>query len=159
MKRPSNRISRLPKGEPVDGQAFYALIYDDPVFCQQLGRAMLAAGRLETSLKRFFCSKVPTAKTDRATLGQMVELLKKYGLLEKMQPHLQSLALQRNYLAHSIHALLSHWIEETILERSDLLDSDVHTYFERAWQLTENLNSLAAILEHETRTANGKSTP
>lgn len=142
-------MTRRIKGEPVEGKEFFALLNDDAEFCAQLGRAMLAAGRLETVLKRFLRSHAPALKTERATLGHMVKLLREKTLLTKMQPHLDLLARQRNYLAHNIHALLSDWIEKTILERSDLLDSDVHTYQERAWQLTENLNALAAILEQE----------
>lgn len=145
---------RVPKGEAVDGKQFFALLYEDSEFCKQLGRAMLAAGQLETELKKFLRSKAPALNTERATLGQMVKILKEKDLLTKMQPHLDLLARQRNYLAHNIHSLLSDWIEETILERSDLLDSDVHTYKERAWQLTENLNALATILERENSFSN-----
>lgn len=56
---------------------------------------------------------------------------------------------QRDYLAHSAHALFAELIEESILPRSDLLDSDVHTFRERAWQLAENLNVLADIVAKE----------
>lgn len=121
-------MTRQLKGEAVEGNQFFGLLYDDSEFCGQLGRSMLAAGRLETALKRFLRSRAPTLKTERATLGTMVKFLKEKELLTRMQPHLDLLARQRNYLAHNIHALLSDWIEETILERSDLLDSDVHTY-------------------------------
>jgi len=71
-----------------------------------------------------------------------------------MQPALELLRDQRNYLTHSIHSLLSGWIEETILEKSNLLDSDVVTYTERAWQLAENLNGLADIVEKENSAHN-----
>jgi hypothetical protein len=66
-----------------------------------------------------------------------------------MLPALETLRDQRNYLAHNVHALLSGLIQETILEGSALLDSDVHTYTERAWQLKENLNHLADIVERK----------
>jgi hypothetical protein len=111
---------------------------------------MLAAGRLETELKRHLRAKSVPAETKRATLGRLLELVKKYELLNRMQPSLELLRCQRNYLTHNIYALLSGWIEETILERSNLLDSDVVTYSERAWQLAENLNSLANIVENES---------
>jgi hypothetical protein len=111
---------------------------------------MLAAGRLETELKRYLNARLPKRKIKHANLGYLIRLLKEHTLLEKMQPSLKLLKGQRNYLAHNIHALLSDWIEETILERWDLLDSDVSTYCERAWQLTENLNGLADIVDRET---------
>jgi hypothetical protein len=66
-----------------------------------------------------------------------------------MLPALETLRDQRNYLTHNIHALLSGLVEETILEGSGLLDSDIHTYTERAWQLKENLNDLADIIDRK----------
>ena len=141
------------EGRPVGGTEFFALLCADDDFCAQLGRAMLAAGRLETALKRYLKTTRPELKYQHANLGALLRLLQKHTLLVKMQPALEVLKSQRNYLAHSIHALLSDWIEETILERSDLLDSDVSTYCERAWQLTENLNGLSEIVEKENSSA------
>jgi hypothetical protein len=137
------------KGMPVDGTKFYALLYADSQFCKQLGHAMLAAGRLETALKQHLSARSESAKTNRSTLGQLLSLAKEHGLLKRMQPALALVRDQRNYLAHSIHALLSGWIEETVLESSGLLDSDVVTYRERAWQLAADLNALAGIMEKE----------
>jgi hypothetical protein len=137
------------EGRPVTSSEFFALLREDAEFCAQLGRAMLAAGRLETALKRFLHRQRPTLKTDNANLGFLIRQLEKHSLLPKMRQSLELLNKQRNYLAHSIHALLSEWIDETILERSELLDSDLVTYEERAWQLTENLNGLAEIIERE----------
>lgn len=57
---------------------------------------------------------------------------------------------QRNYLAHDIHALFSGFVEETLLQKSDLLDSDVDLFTDRAWQLHGNLNNLAENIEKET---------
>jgi hypothetical protein len=65
-----------------------------------------------------------------------------------MIPALENLMRQRNYLVQNIHALLSDLIEETILERAGLIDSDVVTYTERAWELRNNLNGLAELLEN-----------
>jgi len=141
------------EGRPIPGTEFFALLCSDDEFCAQLGRAMLAASRLETELKRYVHARHPQLDTKHANLGQILRLLNKHALLEKMRPALGVLKDQRNYLAHNIHALLSDWIEETILERSDLLDSDVSTYCERAWQLTENLNGLADIVERENSSA------
>ena len=141
------------EGRPVGGTEFFALLYGDDDFCAQLGRAMLAAGRLETALKGYLKTRRPELKIEHASLGVLLRVLKKHALLVRMQPALDVLKSQRNYLGHSIHALLSDWIEETILERSDLLDSDVSTYCERAWQLTENLNGLANIVEKENSSA------
>ena len=63
-----------------------------------------------------------------------------------MVPALEQLNTQRNYLAHNIYALFSGLVEETILTRKNLLDSDIDVFTERTWQLTENLNGLANIV-------------
>lgn len=143
------------KGEPASGQEFFDLLCGDTEFCTELGRAMLAAGRLESELKQFLAAN-NIRDTEKATLGQLTRHLKHHGLLTKMQPHLDMLSTQRNYLAHSMHALFSELIEETILPRSDLLDSDVDVFTERAWQLADNLNALAGIVAKERRTNDGK---
>jgi len=133
------------KGKPVDGRAFYALLCADDEFCAELGRAVLAAGRLETVLKLHISDNAEHAKVTRATLGRLIDIAKEHRMLSA----LEMLKDQRNYLTHNVHALLSGFIEETILEGSNLIDSDVHTYTERAWQLAENLNGLAEALERQ----------
>jgi hypothetical protein len=138
------------KGEPVDGPAFYALLCGDDEFCAELGRAVLAAGRLETALKQHIIDNALHPDLTRATLGRLITIARDRKLLSKMLPALEMLRDQRNYLTHSVHALLSGFIEETILEGSNLIDSDVHTYTERAWQLAENLNGLAEVLQRES---------
>lgn len=138
------------KGEPVDGPAFYDILCGDDEFCAQLGRAVLAAGRLETVLKKYMSENAQRPDLTRATLGRLITIARDCGLLAKMLPALEMLRDQRNYLTHNVHALLSGFIEETILEGSNLIESDMHTYTERAWQLVENLNGLAEILERES---------
>ena len=140
------------KGEPADGLEFYALLYEDDNFCQELGRAVLAAGRLESALKRYISSYAPKEKTTKATLGRLIEFAKQHQLLLKMLPVLETLKDQRNYLTHNINALFSGLVEETILEGTGLLDSDVDLFTDRASQLKENLNALADILSKEPYT-------
>lgn len=136
------------KGELVTGLEFFELLCADDRFCAQLGRAVLAAGRLESALKRYLAANAPSEDTTKATLGKLIQYCKKHTLLTRMIPALEMLRDQRNYLTHNIHALLSDLIGETILERADLLDSDVDTYTERAWELNNNLNGLARIVEN-----------
>jgi hypothetical protein len=143
------------KGEPASGTEFFDLLRSDDEFCAELGRAILAAGRLESELKQFLAAN-NVRSAEKATLGQLTKLLERHGLLKKMQPHLDQLSMQRNYLAHSVHALFAELIEETILPRSNLLDSDVDSFSERAWQLADNLNALANIVAKERRTNGGK---
>jgi hypothetical protein len=138
------------KGEPVDGPAFYSFLCRDDEFCAELGRAVLAAGRLETALKQYIINNAQHPDLTRATLGRLITVARDRKLLSNMLPALEILRDQRNYVTHSVHALLSGFIEETILEGSNLIDSDVHTYRERAWQLGENLNGLAEVLLRES---------
>jgi hypothetical protein len=138
------------KGEPVEGLAFYRLLYDDDAFCAELGRAILAAQRLESALKQFLHSNASKADTTRATLGKLIKFAESNKLLTQMLPPLKMLLDQRNYLIHNVHALFLGLVEETILEREGLLDSDVDTFTEKAWQLKENLNGLAEIIERDT---------
>lgn len=131
----------------MDGLQFFELLCSDEHFCAELGRAVLAAGRLESALKRYLASTASAKGTTNATLGQLIQSCRKSQHLTKMVPVLEGLRDQRNYLTHNIHALLSDLIGETILERANLLDSDVVTYTERALELKNNLNALADIVE------------
>lgn len=145
-------MNLTPKGEQVDGKTFFKFLSANNEFCCHLGRAVLAAGRLETQLKLYLRAHSIQADTDRATLGQLLGLLEQHALLEKMQPHIDLLKRQRNFLTHNVHAVLSGLKEDDLIgdEVKELLDSDVDLYGERAWQLAQNLNSLADILEKET---------
>ena len=134
------------KGESVESLEFYKILLKDDEFCKELGRAILAAGQLEGSLKRYINDKVHDEKTIKVTLGRLINVSKKHQLLSKMLPVLEKLKDQRNYLAHNIHALFSGLVEETILESTGLLDSDVVLFRERAWQLKENLEGLTDII-------------
>ena len=92
----------------------------DDRFCAELGRAVLAAERLESALKRYLAANAPSEDTTKATLGKLIQYSKKHTLLTRMVPVLEMLRDQRNYLTHNIHTLLSDLIGETILERANL---------------------------------------
>ena len=95
------------KGIPIAGKYFFALLYSDPGFCQQLGRVVLATGRLETELNKLLAAHSGAQGTKRATLGALLRLTMKKDLLNKMQPVLEMVKDQRNYLTHNVYALLS----------------------------------------------------
>ena len=134
------------EGKSIEGIEFYNLLYTNDEFCKEFGQAILAAGRLESVLKQYLNETVPGEDTSKATLGRLIKIAEKNPLLRKMVPVLESIRDQRNYFTHNIYALFSGLVEETILERTGLLDSDVATYMERAWMLKENLNGLADII-------------
>jgi len=137
------------KGVPAEGLKFFRLLYEDDEFCMELGRALLAAGRLESELTQYLNENVADKEIRQASLGRLIIFAKKHLLLSKLLPALEILRDQRNYLSHNIHALFAGVVEETILDRSNLLDSDVDTFTERAWQLKENLNGLADIINKQ----------
>lgn len=135
----------------VTGKQFFKILSEDQEFCAQLGRTMLAASVIESELKLYLkANSVDTAHRP-LTFGQLIGLLKKYQLLVKMQPALMMLKMQRNYLAHNLHALLIGMIDETLLPRENLIDLDVHTYRDRARESEENLMGLSETISKERK--------
>ena len=134
------------KGEPLSDGEFFKQLSADDEFCKQLGKAMLSAGRLESELIKYIQNNQSGAKTSKTNLGRLIGIAEKHELLANMVPALKVINDQRNYLAHNIHALFTGLIEETILPRSELLDSDIDVFTARATQLTENINGLADIV-------------
>lgn len=137
------------KGAPAAGLEFFQLLHEDDEFSMELGRAVLVAGRLESELTQYLNESVADRKIGDASLGRLVNFARKHQLLTKMLPVLEILTDQRNYLSHNIHALFAGVVEETVLDSSNLLDSDVDIFTERARQLKENLNGLADIIREQ----------
>lgn len=138
------------KGEPSKGVAFYNLLYESNDFNEELGKVTLAAGRLEAEILRYYMRNGVKDNISRFTLGQLITIGKKKNLLDKnLASALEQICMQRNYLTHNIYALFIELIDETILERNNLLDTDVLTYVERAWQLKTNMIDLANLMSNK----------
>lgn len=136
------------KGEPTEGMEFYNLLLASDEFTSELGKVTLASGKLEAELIIFLNKNGIKGNYKRATLGTLIDLTERNDLLDKnMISELKHKSMQRNYITHNIYALFTDLIDETILEKNDLLDSDVHLYIERAWQLKENLDGLSDIVK------------
>ena len=148
--RTNHNGARVGRGDPCGGLDFYNLLHEDGEFCTALGRAVLAAGRLEAAVTSHLRRHVPNANTERAPLGKLVHYAEQQGLLTDLTPALRHLATQRNYLAHKVYALFAGSIEETILPRSNLIDSDVWGFTERAWLLANDLDAVAALVDKAT---------
>lgn len=134
-------------GEPFEGIAFYKLLLESDEFCAEMGRVALASSQLEAELIRVLKAKGVPQKVDGQPLGALVKAACKHLLFDaSVLSALDHLCWQRNYLTHNIYALFIGLIEETRLERTNLIDSDVETYIERAWQLRENLVHLAEVV-------------
>jgi len=131
----------------VPTEHFFDLLYNDVEFCNGMGKVMLSASKLETSLRKFLKTK-HIKFNPKATLGNLVTILIENNLLsENGQIHFKNLALQRNYLAHNLYALFTKEIEETIIIGIDELtaeDTDVFIY--RAYQLAEDFLFFSEIV-------------
>lgn len=136
------------KGEPTNGIDFYTLLYNSDEFTTELGKVNLASGRLEAELIIFFIRKEIKEKYNNATLGKLINIGKENNLFNKnLLIALQLVKEQRNYLTHNIYALFTNLIDETILNRKNLIDTDVIVYIDKTFQLNENLKSLADIIK------------
>lgn len=134
------------KGEPTKGIKFYNLLLESKEFTSELGKVTMAAGKLEAKLILFLRRKGINSKIDGKTLGFLIRIGEKNNLFDKnLVISLNQIKNQRNYLMHNIYALHTDLIEETILEKRNLLDTDVTMYIDRTWQLKENLNDIANI--------------
>ena len=138
------------KGEPTQGKEFYDLLYQTDEFTSELGKVTLASSKLEAEIILFLKRKGIKDKYEKSTLGKLIDILKKNNLVDdNLIIALKQTSIQRNYLTHNIYSLFIDLLDETILEKNNLLDSDVHTYIERAWQLKENLIALSEIIQEE----------
>jgi len=134
-------------GQPSGGKDFFKLLMESEEFCSELGQATLSAGKLEVELMLLLKRKNVISEIGQHTLGTLIKKAKDEGILDNnLIISLETTTKQRNYLIHNIYALLMDIIDETILERKDLIDSDVITYTERAITLKENLNHMAYVV-------------
>lgn len=135
------------KGEPTEGIKFYNLLIESKEFTSELGKVTLASGKLEAELTLFLIRKGIEGDYGRVTLGPLINKVKKNNLLDKnMVIALEQISIQRNYIMHNIYALFTGLKDETILEKNNLLDSDVLLYFERVWELKKNIDDLTDII-------------
>lgn len=136
------------KGIPTKGVDFFNILFESDEFASELGKVSLAAGKLEAELILFFKCKNITNNFEKSTLGSLIKIGATNNLLDKsLLLCLEMVCKQRNYLTHNIYSLFIDLKEETILERDNLLDSDVVTYTEKAFILRENLTDMAEIIK------------
>lgn len=140
------------KGEPSKGLYFFNLLNQSAEFTSELGKVTLASGRLEVELIFFLKENEISGDYRNATLGKLLRISNENNLFSSNEIIAFEMILkQRNYITHNIYALFANLIDETIMEKENLLDSDVELYIERAWQLTENLNDLANLIKDKKK--------
>ena len=138
------------KGEATSGLDFFVCLEKDDEFCAALGRATLAASKLETMFVIYLRNSGQNDFPANANLGRMLAYAQANQLLARIIPHLNELKDQRNYITHNLHHLFYDLVAETALPMEGLIDSDVDIYTDRMIQLAENLNGLARIVKNET---------
>ena len=144
-------VKTMYKGKPTKGLEFYNLLNESEEFTSHLGKVALASGRLEAELILFLTRNKIEGNYKRATLGRLIRIANENNLFSSNDISVfEMISEQRNYITHNIYALFSDLINETILEKENLLDSDVHLYIETAWQLTENLNGISDSIKKKT---------
>ncbi len=134
------------KGNATKGLEFYNLLLESDKFTTELGKVNLVAGKLEAEMILYYSRKGVTKKLVGLTLGRLIEIGKENNLLDKNQiSALKMVCNQRNYFIHNIYSLFTDLIDETILPKNNLIDTDVITYTDYAWKLKDNLEGLAQI--------------
>jgi len=123
---------------------FFSILFHNQNFCAALGRVVLAAGRLESLLREYLELNGVMVKEWEATLGKLTLLLKDNNLITRNgEMHFNDMKSQRNYLTHKLFDLFAERIEETVLPRTDLLNSDTEYFTERADILANDLDHFA----------------
>lgn len=139
----------------VPPEQFFELLYKDVEFCDGMGKVMLAASKLETSLRKYLRTK-HIACSPKSTLGNLVTKLIENNLLSKNgQMHFKDLTLYRNYLAHNLYGLFIKEIEETIITHTDeLTELDTDIFIWRAQQLADDFLHFEKIVSKADVTKN-----
>ncbi len=151
----------------INGEKFFNKLYEDEDFCKLLGKVMLSSNKLEVQLIKYIENNNIKKNILNSTMGALITVIENAGLLSKMIPVLKELAIKRNYFTHNIYLLLSDVIDDkslinnkdsenfikknlfemTIEEKEYFSYEDTHVYIERAWNLVDNLNGIADIIE------------
>ncbi len=137
------------KGEITKGEDFYNLLFESDSFTSELGKVSLAAGKLEAELIIFLKNNNVSENVEKATLGKLIKICKDKKLSDKnLIAWLEIVLKQRNYLTHNIYALFINLIEETLLPKN-IIDTDILTFTDKAFQLRVNLSDLAEMIKIE----------
>ena len=153
-------FSKLSLAAPIaiQGGAYCTkLLYEDGPIYIQAPKGTTRQGFMKTGKKIY--SDLMFNNTDEEFIQwienletKCIEIANKNKLLSDNELiSLKSLSKQRNYLSHNLYSLFSDLIDESILEKYNLLDSDVHLYIERASQLSENLNYISDVISAKAR--------
>lgn len=135
------------KGEELKGINFFNLLIKSKEFNMELGKLVLYSGRLESEMILFFRRNFFNKFKINLTLGGLIKFGETNKLFDKnLIISLNMVCKQRNYLTHNIYALFIELADVTILERENLLDTDVLLYMDKVYVLNENIKHLTEII-------------
>ncbi|MCT4698263.1 hypothetical protein [Tenacibaculum haliotis] len=138
------------KGEPTKGIVFFNLLYSSDKFCSELGKFTLAIGKLEAELILYFLRNNVKDKIERATLGKLISIGEKNNLFDRnLSSILNQFLVQRNELTHNVYSIFIDLKKDSILDKDNLLDSDVWSYIDFLWQAKENVNNISEIIRQK----------
>ncbi|MFN3444113.1 MAG: hypothetical protein ACK44D_00105 [Bacteroidia bacterium] len=135
------------KGEQTGGQDFYKLLLDSEEFTSEIGKLALASGMLEAEISMYLKRKGIKIDSDKVTLGRLITLAKKNDVFEKnLLIVLSEIKTQRNEFMHRLYSLFIGLLDEELFPIKNLLDSDVKTYIDYAWQVRSNIQGVAETI-------------
>ena len=138
------------KGKPSSGLDFFNLLYQSKEFTSEFGQMIIASAKLEAELILLLKKSNSKGIIKKYSLGKLIHIAYNNQLLSDNEfETFKLLKNQRNYMTHNLYALFNYSIEESILARENLLDSDVFYYTETAWEIKENLNNLVDIIKQK----------
>ena len=137
---------------------FYDLLEGNDEFCCVLGKIMLVASKLEILLKQYLRLHVSEVSEKRATLGNLIKILKDNGHLTRNgEIHFSQANMQRNYLIHNLYGSFVNEIEQALLPVENLVDMDIEVYIEKALQTVENFHSYTDLVSRAIQKHNNHS--
>lgn len=127
---------------------FYDLLESNEDFCCALGKVMLVASKLEVLLKQYLRLHGKDISEKRATLGNLIKILKENGHLTRNgEIHFGQASLQRNYLIHNLYGSFVDDIEQALLPTEELVELGVEVYTEKAQQTVEDFGGYVGLVQ------------
>jgi hypothetical protein len=115
-------------GINTEGSDFYNLLLKSEEFTCELGKAVLASGKLEAVIILYF-SRLGVSVKPNSPLGSLISRGEKLNILDvNLCMALKQTNLQRIEFFHKIYSLFIKMNKEDLLPINNLLDSDVVTY-------------------------------
>ncbi|MBY6199712.1 hypothetical protein [Vibrio hangzhouensis] len=131
---------------------FYEELLKSSRFCENLGRAVLLSGSLESKVKAIILEngvKQPN-QLAKCTLGQLIKICHAHNLIDDGLHEVLTFILERrNYLTHNLYPLFNLEVDVTYLPRDNLCADDADYYF--ATCVEELCQNIEIAVDHINR--------